>query len=425
MMTALPTLIEGGQGFRTLQPTNRLRVLFATPLPPHILGGIEEYAHTISGLLERMGHEISVVTARPSSYRGLVLREKPYSHSSRLFLLPSLLLFRRPFVMSPVSLLQLAALTRNSDVVHIFMPFPGIEVALSLLAHVLGKPVLITYACDALVDFESREGVWDFLASFVERLYDRISAIPALVMASLVCTSSAAFVRYSRLLGRYSRKIVVVHQGIAVEQLHEATREDVRKLRKQLVGDRFDKLVTFVGRLVPYKGLPFLLRAFRRIVSDPKAGRTILLIGGAGPMLDPLRQQIRELGLERNASLLGYVSESRLATLLRASDIFVAPSVSALESTPIAVLQAMALGVPVVVTDVGGTAESVPNDGVRGIIVPAGDEARLADAIFKLLQSPTSKMHPVNEDVRSWDDVAMEYSKLYRSVSAPRTQRKA
>lgn len=126
------------------------------------------------------------------------------------------------------------------------------------------------------------------------------------------------------------------------------------------------------------KGHPYLLRAF---VEVRKAfPQTRLLLIGGGRLVEEMKDLARKLGLENSVLFLG--SRSDVADLVEASDLFVLPSLH--EGLPIALLEAMALGKPVVATRAGGIPEVVTSDSL-GLLVEPADPKSLARAISSLL----------------------------------------
>jgi glycosyltransferase involved in cell wall biosynthesis len=104
----------------------------------------------------------------------------------------------------------------------------------------------------------------------------------------------------------------------------------------------------------------------------------ILVLAGDGPLLDDVRRQASEAGLEKSVRFLGPVGHAATAPWLQASDVLVLPSFN--EGTPLVTLEALACGKPVVGTAVGGTREVVC-DARYGILVPPGDPEALAQAM--------------------------------------------
>ena len=134
-----------------------------------------------------------------------------------------------------------------------------------------------------------------------------------------------------------------------------------------------------VARLSPEKRHDVLFAAVRQLLDS---GLDLeLSVAGDGPMRPALEKQIAELRLESAVRLLGMRDD--VADLLRESDLFVMPS--ATEGMPITVIEAMACGLPIVATAVGGFLELV-KDGENGFLVPVGDADALARALAKLIK---------------------------------------
>ncbi|MDO4574688.1 MAG: glycosyltransferase [Planctomycetia bacterium] len=174
------------------------------------------------------------------------------------------------------------------------------------------------------------------------------------------------------------RRIEVIYNGVSEERFAQNRMTEMEKatLREQLgVGDR--PVVLFVARLDPIKDHPTAIRAMREIThpSDP-----ILLIAGGGPEYARLQTQIQRDGLESRVRLLG--ERSDVARLLQIARIFLLTSVS--EGIPLTILEAMASGVPVVATNVGGIPEVVC-DGQTGLLAAAGDFRKIAENISEIL----------------------------------------
>ena len=139
-----------------------------------------------------------------------------------------------------------------------------------------------------------------------------------------------------------------------------------------------------VGALVGHKGQKFLVEAMaqvRRQVPDAQ-----LVIFGEGDLREPLSRQIRDLGLDKHVVLAGFRDD--VLALTRSAELFVMSSVT--EGLGSAVLDAMALGLPVVGTRAGGIPEAV-EDGVTGLLVPPGRADALAEAIVRMLNDPAAR----------------------------------
>jgi glycosyltransferase involved in cell wall biosynthesis len=145
-----------------------------------------------------------------------------------------------------------------------------------------------------------------------------------------------------------------------------------------------DTVIGSVGRLVPEKDHETLLRAFARLA--PAHPRTRLVVVGGGPQEAALRELAASLGLAGRVVLTG--ARTDVGRLLPAFDVFALPS--RLEAAPLAVLEAMHHGLPVIATDCGAVADLV-TDGKDGYVVPVGDDQALAERLALLLDDPAHR----------------------------------
>jgi glycosyltransferase involved in cell wall biosynthesis len=175
--------------------------------------------------------------------------------------------------------------------------------------------------------------------------------------------------------GLSGQRIEVIENGVDIQRFNGAASVhnlDIDRRRRYLV---------CVARFHPVKDHATLLRAFE-IVARQQSDVDLLLVGD-GPLRGDLQRLARELGIEGRVRFLGLRQD--VPGILRAAQIFVLTSLS--EAAPLTVLEAMASGLPVVVTAVGGNPEIV-RDGVDGYLVPRGDASAIASAILGMLDEP-------------------------------------
>ncbi len=177
-----------------------------------------------------------------------------------------------------------------------------------------------------------------------------------------------------------ARAVSVVYNGVDTAQF--ARHESVAVLRRALDLDPAAVLIGSVGRLSADKGgQDSLIQALAQVrQTQPQVG---LVFVGDGPLRPDLEALAAQLGLGSTVQFTGVRPD--VARLLGALDLFVLPSLH--EALPIAVLEAMAVGLPVVTTRVGGVPEVV-QDGRNGLLVPPGDSAALAAALLRLVSDP-------------------------------------
>jgi glycosyltransferase involved in cell wall biosynthesis len=168
----------------------------------------------------------------------------------------------------------------------------------------------------------------------------------------------------------------------------------------------------FLARLEPQKDPLTLVEAAASLRSDAQ-----VVIAGDGALEEDVRAAIARLGLAERVHHIPF--EGPVERYLTGFDLYVLPS--RWESLPIAVLEAMAAGLPVLATDVGGTSEAV-DDGVTGRLVPSGDPAALARAIDALLAEPDTLRALGDAGRARWSErfslarLVAEHDALYRSL---------
>jgi glycosyltransferase involved in cell wall biosynthesis len=216
-----------------------------------------------------------------------------------------------------------------------------------------------------------------------------------------VCLATVTFGSPRRAL----KKVRVIHHGIDLTpfQRPPAAAPDPRGF---VVGtlSRLDE---------PKKGISVLLQAMALL--QARGIRPELRIAGSGYSRSPLERKAVELGLER-CRFLGFVEDS--VAFYQSLDVFVLASLS--EGMPLTNLEAMASGLPVVTTDVGGAAEAVV-DGVTGLVVPPGDPAALATALEALVADrPLARR--LGETGRQRVGEHFSTESMFRSLSAVYTE---
>ena len=141
-------------------------------------------------------------------------------------------------------------------------------------------------------------------------------------------------------------------------------------------------LIIAVGRLIPKKGFGDLIRACALLAERGKLFRCEII--GEGPLENELRRQIDELCLQNNVVLTGAKPQTQLRGRLAAANVFVLPSVidpdGGMDNLPTVIMEAMATGLPVVSTNIGGIPEMIIEN-ETGFLVQSGDAAAMADAI--------------------------------------------
>jgi rhamnosyl/mannosyltransferase len=201
-----------------------------------------------------------------------------------------------------------------------------------------------------------------------------------LARADAVIATSPPYLAASSTLTPFRAKAVVVPLGIA-DPAAAVDAPGVAALRAAHGGRR---LVAALGRMTYYKGFDVLLQAATRLAPDVR-----VLLGGSGPEQAAIELLVRRLGLEDRVHLLGDLADAEVATLMAACDVFCLPSTERAEAFGLAMLEAMALGRPVVCSRIEGSGVAWLNQhGLTGLTVPPGDASALAQALQQILDEP-------------------------------------
>ena len=322
---------------------------------PHI-GGIETLIRQYSEELGKLdGVKVKALVCRDG--RGKTIREKmcgvDLTRSGSFgtyFSCPVSLSFIRNF----------RRMAKKADVVHIHVPFPLADAAL-LLSGYKGKVVVSWHS-----DIVKQKKLMLFYKPFMRYLLKR---------ADMILTATEGHVKHSLYLPEFSEKCKILPYGITPEDYLSVPRGPVLTER---ANDKSSVKVFFTGRLVYYKGVDVLLKAFEKVRGCE------LFIAGTGELGDRLRSFVSARGMENRVHFLGFLPDEELKQAYADCDIFVLPSVAPSEAFGIVQLEAMIYGKPVINTALKSGVPYVSLDGKTGITVPPSSPKALAEAINTL-----------------------------------------
>jgi glycosyltransferase involved in cell wall biosynthesis len=350
-------------------------------------GGAENVLINLAGGLKKRGHQsVAVLRKRGWLYDELMKNdiETIIIHEEGMF--------------DFTFLIKLLALIKKKKISHIHAH----EFLMSLYGAVVGllaaKPVITT--------FHGKNYYW-------EKARRRIIMRWVSRLSSMVAVSDDLRAFLSDKVGIRKQRVQTIYNGVDVNKYNEvAPGTDEKRL---LHVQETDTIVGTVGNLYVVKGQTYLLKAIPAVLrSRPN---TVFLFAGRGDQEGALRSEAKSLGIEDNVRFLGFRSD--VPRLLGIMDIFILPSLS--ECLPLSVLEAMVMGVPSIVTDVGGNREII-DDTQTGYIVPPANPEALAEKILFLLND-TERAKKMGEKAReaitthfSLPAMIDKYETLYRSL---------
>lgn len=251
-------------------------------------------------------------------------------------------------------------MAENADIVHINVPFPLADIAL-LLSGYRGKVAVSWHS-----DIVRQKKLMFFYKPFMMYLLKR---------ADVIFTATQGHIDKSDYLPEFREKCRILPYGLTPENYLEIER--VPYLTEKL-HDKSAKKVFFTGRLVYYKGVDILLKAFREVQGCE------LFIAGTGELEKTLKSYAKSHGMSKKVHFLGFLPDSELKQAYADCDIFVLPSVAKSEAFGIVQLEAMIYGKPVINTNLPSGVPYVSIHSETGLTVPPSDAKALAKAVSTL-----------------------------------------
>jgi glycosyltransferase involved in cell wall biosynthesis len=334
-----------------------VRVLIVSGIWPPDVGGPASHAPDVAEFLRGRGHEVEVVTTADA-----LPEPRPYPVRWISRSLPKGVRHARG-----VALVRQRA--REHDVVYTTGMFGRSALGASLAR----KPYVVKLTADPAFERSRRRGlvagnVEDFQAGgggAVPRALRLARDLELRRAAHVFCPS--AYLRELAISWGVAPERVSVLPNPAPEVPQLPPRDEL----KQALGVNGATLV-FAGRLTAQKSLE---RALEAVAA---ADGVSFLVAGEGPDRGPLEDRARDLGIDGRVRFLGPQPRQRVVELFRAADATILSS--SWENFPHTVVEALAVGTPVLAMEAGGVAEVV-HDGVNGLLVPAGDTAALGEAV--------------------------------------------
>jgi glycosyltransferase involved in cell wall biosynthesis len=295
---------------------------------------------------------------------------------------------------------------KNCEIVHAH----GHPYLTSLLAGKLAKyyekPFVLTQH-NTFIDYNN-------IFDQVERINDLTVGKETLKEADIIIAVSNATKNYVVSLGAKQNKVKVLHNGVDLNRFRPMPK--VKEEMRRKLGIPQDAIVVLTVRRLVYKnGVDTLTDSAN--IAIKKNPKIVFLVVGKGPDMNSVQMQIKQLGIEGNFRLTGFVPDEDLPLYYNTADLFALPSKSG-EGLPLVALEAMACGLPVVATNVGGIKEIMVND--YGKLVPPNNPDALAKAILDFAEIDfmpyQSELRTMVEEKYSWDKNVERLIEIYEEL---------
>lgn len=362
--------------------------------------------HLSKELIKRK-HDVSVVTSLRA------VDPKISTDVIRIFEIePFVTIYKIPRTISfPLLKIQRIAKKQSIDIIHCPNDGSTNVATAAMVASFIHRPFIYTIQGPG-----TRTGhpLVDTLANLYDHTIDRWLAREA---QKVILLSQSLISRADRLRCERS-KIVVIPSGVDSKHFNPeryGVKKQAYEIKNQLnINDEI--VVGYVGRLYPAKGLDYLLRAVKSL--QGKHSNIIVLMVGDGALRNRLEAMAKDLAIK--SIFVGWQRDT--APYYAIMDIFALPSF--FEGLPNVVLEAMAMKIPVVATEVGGNPDILSN-GENGFLVPVGDVRQLASALEKLIvdENLRTQIGAINrqkiEEHFLWSKTAENVEKVYHDCLLP------
>ncbi len=380
-----------------------MRVLVLNHEYPPIGGGAGNAAHYTMVELARQGYDVRVIT---SSYGNLPSREN--DEGVDVIRVPALR--SRPLETSSIEILSWVAsatlramreaVTWKPDIIHAYFGVPAGAIG-SWTKSIFGIPYLISFRGRDVHGGKGEDGpgIGVILRQVSTRVWSRADA--------LVANSHGLKRIAERILP--TADVGVIPNGIDTDRFHPENSDERSN------GFR----VLYVGRLEPYKGVSDLIDA----VSMVENSAVSLEIAGDGSMRSDLEAQTTRLGLCDRVTFSGAVERDQIPSAYRRADALCLPSI--VEGMSNVVLEGLASGLPVIVTDIPGSRDLVQN-GRSGIVIPPASPASIAEAISTISTDTVVRARYATAarekaSTMGWKQVADAYASVYDCILRERS----
>ena len=353
-----------------------MKILMLTwEYPPRIVGGIARVVHDLSKRLIKDGHEVTVVTYRDNTDVPSYENDKGVN----VYRVDNYMIHPNNFI-DWIMQLNFNMLSKATEIINKEGDFDVIHAHVWLVTYA-AKSLKNAYDIPIVATIHATEaGRNSGIHDETQRYINDTEWLLTYEASEVIVNSNYMKNEIQRLFGLPYEKINVIPNGVNISNFVGVERD--YDFRRQYAMDN-EKIILYVGRLVYEKGVQNLIAAMPKILANYHDSK--LIIAGRGGMMDELKQEASNLGLDNKVYFTGYLDSKSVQKMYKCADVAVFPSTY--EPFGIVALEGMLSGTPVVVSDVGGLNEIVQH-GENGMKSYAGNPNSLADSIVSLLYDP-------------------------------------
>jgi glycosyltransferase involved in cell wall biosynthesis len=371
-----------------------MNILQISKFYPPVMGGIESVAFELTEGMNRLGLKTDVLCA----HTGGRTRHDFGPGGYRITRAGSLATVLSTSI-SPALVMHARRLAPRYDVIHVQMPDPMAALALWVARP---RAKLVVHWQSDVVNQQRALKLYEPLQTWL------------LARADAIVATTPPYAASSPWLRRWKDKVRIIPNGITEAKPSDCSVK-ARQLRERYAGKR---IVFSLGRMTYYKGFGVLIDAAARLPSD-----SVVVVGGGGELLEEYRRQVAQRRLSERIVFVGRVADEDIPSYYEAASIFCLPSIVRAEAYGVVLLEAMAMGRPIVATDIPGSGVPWVNQHrTTGLNVPVGDPTALAEALRQLLDNePLARQFGEAGRVRflrffTSETMVSETVKLYRDL---------
>ncbi len=320
-----------------------------------IRGGVEKVMYDLMLGLSEKGIHCDMLCASTENFPESNIKINSYAN---LFVVSTQIKLAAT-MLAPKMISKLRSIANDYDIIHIHHPDPMATLSLFLSGY-KGKVVLHWHS-----DILKQKTLLKLYKPLQNWLIKR---------ANIVVGTTPIYVKQSQFLSQVQDKTSYIPIGI---NAFDTNNKKSISIKEKYVDK---KLLFSLGRLVEYKGYPYLIEAMKGLDNSYH-----LLIGGTGPLREELENQVKALKLQDKITFLGFVSDEEVPQYFKACDIFCLSSILKTEAFAIVQIEAMSLGKPVISTRIPGSGVSWVNEHeISGLTVPIENSDELRGAIVRI-----------------------------------------